>query len=1034
MPRQTILNANASPYFQSGANLPIRITSPTGITTSVPTISIGLFCKLLGGKYAQTFPHLFNIGAEDEISVFTSNTNGNLTFKSLAITGQISGSTLLPNTLLPGVWHSIVITYDGTTVKGYVDGANTYTETKAGSFTLTNTTITAFSNSSVASPTGNISDFFVSTNVMSSQDVLDFHVKQSIPSNCVVSWPLSEGAGTIAYDTSGNGNNGTITSPTWTRDAPSKTRKAVNGNLVYNGDFEIAPVVNVPQTNGYKWYDGTVGGTSISGSPSITTNRVPGIYYWDEVGQGSIMLDSTEKHSGNYSLEVSTLATGSYAIASLGDFLLDDYIKLLPSTSYTYSYWMKTNYVSGDATNGASVIFIQKDGARNTGTATVGGYVKTTTDWTQYTGTFTTGATTRAAIIQFVVDGDNGAATLIMDAWFDDITLTPTTATTRNVPTKLPLSEPSENLLYNSNFESSPAFTAATTTTVRWIDGTAGGSLTNTYGWLTSFANSCSAQFDTTEKFSGSSSMKVSTTGANAAAQVISTVLPTSSSTSYIDILPNTQYRVTFKMKTNLISGDSRGAFLRFSQFDSAKTASLGVDSTYIKTTTDWTTYTITFVTSPVAYYGQIKLFVYAQDAPATLLMDAWFDDIQFIKLIPPRKTPDNLLSNGNFEYAPPFTAVTTTTARWIDGTSGGSSATTGPYGWYIGAKGGSVAASFDSTAPTTGTNSLKLSTTGTASRIEVYSFSSGNPGKKLTLIPALPNTTYTMTFSMKTNVVSGSATGVNAGIFEYDGQGTSITSLRSTAVNTTTDKTFYTVTKTTSSTTRFVGAVIILEGSDGAGTLIMDAWFDDITLTTTSPYVKRKSIDNLLINGDFESAPTFVAATTTTSTWIDGTAAGSTATTGPYGWGLFGASLSTSAQFDTAQTKTGQYSLKLSTLSANRICTVAPQIAVTTQGIPSALPGTTYSYSFWMKTNKTSGDSAGAYVDFLERNGAGNAGASHLSTQVNTTTDWTYYSGSFTTASTCRFITPKLFVEGNTGTATLIMDAWFDDITLVKN
>jgi hypothetical protein len=202
----------------------------------------------------------------------------------------------------------------------------------------------------------------------------------------------------------------------------------------------------------------------------------------------------------------------------------------------------------------------------------------------------------------------------------------------------------------------------------------------------------------------------------------------------------------------------------------------------------------------------------------------------------------------------------------------------------------------------------------------------------------------------------------------------------------------------------------------------------------TANTFPQRKTVENLISNGDFEYAPPFTAATATTGRWIDGTAAGSSNSSSPYIWGLFGSSLSTAAQFDSAEKKSGTYSLKLSTLSGNRICTVAPQITTTTQGLFSVLPSTTYSYSFWMKTNRTSGSSAGAYIDFLERNGVGTAGLSHISTQVATTTDWTYYSGSFTTASTCRFIAPKIFVEGNTGTANLIMDAWFDDITLVKS
>lgn len=51
----------------------------------------------------------------------------------------------------------------------------------------------------------------------------------------------------------------------------------------------------------------------------------------------------------------------------------------------------------------------------------------TTTDWTFYTTTFTTGATTSYIVFDHRVYGHQGAATLIMDAWFDDIYLAKTT-------------------------------------------------------------------------------------------------------------------------------------------------------------------------------------------------------------------------------------------------------------------------------------------------------------------------------------------------------------------------------------------------------------------------------------------------------------------------------------------------------------------------------------------------------------------------------------------------------------------------------
>jgi hypothetical protein len=85
------------------------------------------------------------------------------------------------------------------------------------------------------------------------------------------------------------------------------------------------------------------------------------------------------------------------------------------------------------------------------------------------------------------------------------------------------------------------------------------------------------------------------------------------------------------------------------------------------------------------------------------------------------------------------------------------------------------------------------------------------------------------------------------------------------------------------------------------------------------------------------------------------------------------------------------------------------------------------------MKTTANSGSAtSGAGLDAREWNGAGTVGATNvIGTPVTTTTDWTKYSATFTTASTARFIQIRPQVIGNDGTATLIMDAWFDDIKL---
>lgn len=61
--------------------------------------------------------------------------------------------------------------------------------------------------------------------------------------------------------------------------------------------------------------------------------------------------------------------------------------------------------------------------------------VVTSTDWTKYELTFTTGATVRFITPSCLVTGNDGDGTLIMDAWFDNITLYPTTAITRSAAT-----------------------------------------------------------------------------------------------------------------------------------------------------------------------------------------------------------------------------------------------------------------------------------------------------------------------------------------------------------------------------------------------------------------------------------------------------------------------------------------------------------------------------------------------------------------------------------------------------------------------
>jgi hypothetical protein len=186
------------------------------------------------------------------------------------------------------------------------------------------------------------------------------------------------------------------------------------------------------------------------------------------------------------------------------------------------------------------------------------------------------------------------------------------------------------NLIGNNNMELAPPFVAATTTSGRGIDGTAAGDINLVpYRWQSSYTGTASAQYDSSVKNSGSNSLKVSTLA------VGSTAAPTSNSSGKyvaIPVRPSTLLKVYGYMKTNYISGDGRGCYLRITQRNSGGgTIGALVDTTYIKVTSDWTYFEASATSASSAYYVYIELGVTGTTLTADLIMDAWFDDVGLV-------------------------------------------------------------------------------------------------------------------------------------------------------------------------------------------------------------------------------------------------------------------------------------------------------------------------------------------------------------------------------------------------------------------
>ena len=395
-----------------------------------------------------------------------------------------------------------------------------------------------------------------------------------------------------------------------------------------------------------------------------------------------------------------------------------------------------------------------------------------------------------------------------------------------------------------------------------------------------------------------------------------------------------------------------------------------------------------------------------------------------------------NLVFNGNFEIAPTGIIPTTTQFRWIDGTAAGNSAATNVYGWGLESLTGTGGAVFDPTTKYSGSYSMKVFTSAVSSTVNVSQKANGTFQTAIT--PVSPSTSYTVTGRIKTSITSGTATtGAQLQAIELSKNTTSTTATNTVAqgIITTQDWTSYTSTFTTSATTRFIKMQLRLV-NDGAATLVGDVWFDDITLTLTTPETRtavsgpyRKAVTNMIPNGDFRYAPSFTAATTANTVFIDGTASGSTATSSPYRWRTSSVT-SASAMFDPSVTYNGMPSMKLTTIGGTGTLSVAFGSLSTIESekltLIKVLPNTAYTLTGWCKTSGVATNAGGitiAEYSPLSVNPVVTTNTSRLSG----TNDWTYLSLAVTTSVTTRYVSILLRNNVTGGDS----DAWYADVRL---
>lgn len=174
------------------------------------------------------------------------------------------------------------------------------------------------------------------------------------------------------------------------------------------------------------------------------------------------------------------------------------------------------------------------------------------------------------------------------------------------------------------------------------------------------------------------------------------------------------------------------------------------------------------------------------------------------------------------------------------------------------------------------------------------------------------------------------------------------------------------------------------------------------------------------VFNGDFELGAGDSARTT--NGWIEDE---------KYGWYFYRDATAVSAEFDTAISKSGKKSAKISTTDATgaaQIENIIPD-AINIQNLSKysirIKQSIKYRLSCWVKTNNVATDSA--YIRAIQYDSSAVIGTVSVSSKLTGNNDWTKLSIEFTSDADAEFLRITL----NNAVAGNVSDAWFDEVKL---
>lgn len=129
-------------------------------------------------------------------------------------------------------WHHVAVTYDGSTVEFYIDGASAGSASYNVTFDNGGAGYSLGARDADEFLMGSLADVRVYDTALSAGDIAAIAAGNEVGTSPVAHWRLDEGAGTVVSDSSGNGNDGTIVNNgTWITTGPDALAEVSDGSV-----------------------------------------------------------------------------------------------------------------------------------------------------------------------------------------------------------------------------------------------------------------------------------------------------------------------------------------------------------------------------------------------------------------------------------------------------------------------------------------------------------------------------------------------------------------------------------------------------------------------------------------------------------------------------------------------------------------------------------------------------------------------------------------------------------------------------------